>query len=134
MTNTKYGKYVVQAHANKEERLGKVAHLFGGKHFGGTNFSPAWVGLTKPLFMIKEGHTHDYDEYLFFWGANAEDINEFDAEAELCLGEEEEKHIIREPTVVYVPAGLKHCPLDFKIVNKPIMFMDISISPVYEKR
>jgi hypothetical protein len=134
MTNTKYGKYVVQAHANKEERLGKVAHLFGGKHFGGTNFSPAWVGLTKPLFMIKEGHTHDYDEYLFFWGANAEDINEFDAEAELCLGEEEEKHIIREPTVVYVPAGLKHCPLDFKIVNKPIMFMDISISLVYEKR
>jgi hypothetical protein len=45
MTNTKYGKYIVQAHANKEERLGKVAHLFGGKHFGGTNFSPAWVGF-----------------------------------------------------------------------------------------
>ena len=75
MTNTKYGKYIVQAHANKEERLGKVAHLFGGKHFGGTNFSPAWVGITAPLFMMREGHIHDYDEYLFFWGTNAEDID-----------------------------------------------------------
>jgi hypothetical protein len=45
VAKNKYGKYVVKALANKEERLGKVVHLFGGKHFGGTNFSPAWVGL-----------------------------------------------------------------------------------------
>jgi hypothetical protein len=134
MAAKKYGKYVVKALANKEERLGKVVHLFGGKHFQGTNFSPAWVGLTKPLFMMKESHSHDYDEYLFFWGTNAENIDEFDAEVELCLGEEEEKYIITNPTVVYVPKGLKHCPLNFKIVDKPIMFMDISISPEYEAK
>jgi len=134
MAARKYGKYVVEALANQEERLGRVAHLFGGKHFQGTNFSPAWVGLTKPLFMMKESHSHDYDEYLFFWGTNAGNIDEFAAEVELCLGEEEEKYIITTPTVVYVPRGLKHCPLNFKIVDKPIMFMDISISPEYEAK
>ena len=134
MAARKYGKYVVKALANQEERLGRVAHLFGGKHFQGTNFSPAWVGLTKPLFMMKESHSHDYDEYLFFWGTNAGNIDEFNAEVELCLGEEEEKYIITTPTVVYVPRGLKHCPLNFKIVDKPIMFMDISISPEYEAK
>ena len=134
MAETKYGKYVVPAKANQEQHLGKVVHLFGGKHFSGTDFSPAWVGLTTPLFMMKEGHTHDYDEYLFFWGTNAANIDEFGAEVDLCLGEEEEKHLITTPTVVYVPKRLKHCPLNFRVVNKPIMFMDISIFPEYTKR
>jgi hypothetical protein len=134
MVDTKYGKYVIKALANQEQRLGKVVHLFGGQHFSGTDFSPAWVGITAPLFMLKEGHTHDYDEYLFFWGTNAADIDEFEAEVDLCLGEEEEKHIITTPAVVYVPKGLKHCPLNFRVVNKPIMFMDISIFPEYKKR
>jgi hypothetical protein len=134
MPENQYSKYIVKARANQEERLGKVVHLFGGKHFQGTNFSPAWVGITAPLFMMKEGHTHDYDEYLFFWGVNAADIDEFDAKVDLCLGEEQETHTITEPSVVYVPGGLKHCPLNFRIVNKPVMFMDISIYPEYQKK
>lgn len=133
MAGKKYGKYIkVAPYAN--ERIGKVSHMYGGRDFGGTNFTPAWVGITAPLFMMKESHFHDYDEYLFFWGGNAANTEEFDAEVELCLGEEQEKHIITEPCVVYVPGGLKHCPLNFKVVNKPILFMDISISPAYEKK
>ena len=131
MAETKYGKLIVTAPIAKEE-IGYVAHLFG-KDFGGTDFAPAWTGITEPLFMIKESHAHDYDEYLFFFGGDMANIEEFDAEAELRMGEEEEKHIITKPTVVYVPRRLKHCPLNFKIVNKPIMFMDISISAVYTR-
>jgi hypothetical protein len=132
MTSGKYDKYIVQAPVT-DESIGRVAHLFGGKDFNGADFSPAWTGITKPLYMIKESHAHPYDEYLFFWGTNAADIEEFDAVAELCMGEEEEKYIITKPCIVYVPSGLMHCPLNFTVINKPILFMDISISPEYTR-
>jgi hypothetical protein len=132
MAVAKYEQYIVRAPVS-DERIGRVAHLYGGKDFFGASFSPAWIGITEPLFMMKESHAHDYDEYLFFWGTNGADIEEFGAEVELCLGEEEEKHIITKPCIVYLPRGLKHCPLNFKVVNKPILFMDISISPEYKR-
>jgi len=132
VASAKYEKYIQHAPVT-EERIGRVAHLFGGKDFNGASFSPAWTGITKPLFMIEESHAHDYDEYLFFWGTNAANIEEFGAVAELCLGDEEEKYIITKPCIVYVPKGLKHCPLNFTVVNKPILFMDISISPEYTR-
>lgn len=132
MSSMKYGKYILNALVT-DERIGRVAHLYGGRDFSGASFSPAWTGIIEPLFMIEKSHAHDYDEYLFFWGTNAANIEEFDAVAELCLGEEEEKYTITKPSVVYVPRGLKHCPLNFKVVNKPILFMDISISPVYSR-
>jgi hypothetical protein len=117
----------------KEDRLGMVAHVYGGEHFQGKEFTPAWVGITAPLDMIKEAHAHPYDEYLFFFGGDMHDITKFDAEADLCMGEEEEKYVITKPTIVYVPAGMKHCPLNFRVVNGPIMFMDISIATKYER-
>lgn len=133
MADSKHGHLIVEAPIGKE-RIGEVAHLYGGEHFGGADFTPAWVGLTASLFMIQESHAHDFDEYLFFFGGNMANIKEFDAEVELCLGDEEEKHIITRPAVVYIPRGFRHCPLNFKIVNKPIMFMDISISPAYTRQ
>ncbi|HJX13878.1 MAG TPA: hypothetical protein VJ377_10205 [Dehalococcoidales bacterium] len=133
MTGTKYGKLIQEAPFARD-RLGLVAHLYGGEHFGGTCFSPAWVGITAPLFMMEKSHVHDYDEYLFFFGGDMADVTEFAAEVELCLGEEEEKHVITRPCVVYVPRGLAHCPLNFKVVRKPVMFMDISISPAYGRQ
>jgi hypothetical protein len=128
----KYAHLVVETPI-KSERIGMVAHLYGDPDFGGQPFTPAWTGITKPLFMITEGHAHDYDEYLFFFGGDMNDITRFDAEAELYMGEEQEKFIITKPTVVYVPAKLIHCPLNFKVVNGPIMFMDISIAGSYTR-
>ncbi len=133
MAKKKYGKLIVEAPIGKE-RIGEVAHLFGGKHFDGANFSIAWVGINKPLFMMKESHAHDCEQFLVFIGGDPGDAKEFGAEIELCLGEEEEKHIIKAPAVVHIPAWLKHCPLNFKKVEKPIIFMDINLSPEYERK
>jgi len=38
----------------------------------------------------------------------------FDAEIALFLGQEYEKHTIMQATVLYIPRGLEHNPLDFK--------------------
>lgn len=133
MAETKYGNLIVKAPIAKE-RIGEVAHLFGGKHFDGANFSMAWVGINESLFMMKESHAHDCEQFLVFIGGNPGNAEEFGAEVELCLGEEEEKHIINTPTAVHIPSWLKHCPLNFKKVDKSIIFMDINLSPEYERK
>ena len=61
-------------------------------------------------------------------------FKEFGAEVELVMGEGEdaETYTITSTTWVYVPANLPHCPLDFKRVDKPIMFGHIMFSPTYQ--
>ena len=76
---------------------------------------------------------HDFDQCLLLMGADPNDLSDFDAEVELCLGEEREKHIINSATVVHIPAGLVHCPLNIVKVNKPVLFLDISIVGKYSK-
>ncbi len=42
-----------------------------------------------------------------------------------------EKHLITEPTVLYVPAGVLHGPLEFKKVDGPVVFMNVALAPEY---
>ena len=52
-------------------------------------------------------------------------------------GINQEKFTITESTCVYVPAGMYHCPLNFKKVNdpsKPIIFSNLILSANYEKK
>ena len=79
----------------------------------------------KPHVMVKDFHLHDFDEYLFFQSANMADMNDFDAEIEIAMGEEAKLYTIKTPTVLFVPAGLKHCPLNFKVINKPVFFFHV---------
>jgi mannose-6-phosphate isomerase-like protein (cupin superfamily) len=81
----------------------------------------------KSHVMVKDFHLHDFDEYLFFQSANMADMSDFDAEIEIEMGEKGEIYTIKEPTILYVPAGLKHCPLNFKVINKPVFFFHIRV-------
>jgi hypothetical protein len=91
----------------------------------------AWVCVTQPMLMDPIPHYHDYDEYLAWMGGNAEDVFDFDAEIEISLGEEGEKHIIDKATVIYLPAGLVHCPIEYKRIGKPVLFNVIAFDPAY---
>jgi hypothetical protein len=50
---------------------------------------------------------------------------------EIYIGEEQEKHVITEPTVLHIPKETIHCPLNFKVVNKPVIFMNVALTPQY---
>jgi hypothetical protein len=69
--------------------------------------------------------------YLYFLGVN--DLGDMDAEIEMGLGEEQEIHKITTPTSVYIPKGLVHCPLNFRRVGKPILFVHATLAPKYMK-
>lgn len=106
---------------------------FAREHVGEKNYSMQWHVITEPLLMVNDPHTHDFDQFLHFFTTDSLHIAEFDAEVEFTLGEELEKHIITEPTIVYVPADTLHCPLEFKRVDTPVVFMNVAFTPQYTK-
>ncbi len=63
---------------------------------------------------------------------NPADIQDFGAEIEASLGPELEKHIITKTSCISIPANLPHCPLHIKKVTKPIVFLEISLTPAYK--
>lgn len=71
-------------------------------------------------------HFHNaVEEYLMFVGSDLVKFFDFDAEIELWLGEDPdklEKYVITAPTIVRIPPGLWHGPINFKRVGKPVAF------------
>ena len=130
MAETKYGKYFIEKPIVKGQFAPRLI-FFSNRYFGDKPFSLLWNCITEPYMMALDPHTHDFDQFLHFYGANPLDITDFDAEVEFTIGEEGEKHIITETTVVHIPKGLLHCPLEFKVVNKPVIFMNVALTPQY---
>jgi hypothetical protein len=132
MAKDKYGKYFFKNPIVKGQFCPRLI-FFSRQHkeVGEKNFSVLWNCITQPLLMVKDAHAHDFDQFLHFYGANSLDITEFDAVIEMSLGEEGEKHIITEPTVLHIPKDTIHCPLNFKVVNKPVIFMNVALTPQY---
>ncbi len=60
-------------------------------------------------------------------GGDPNNIVDYDAEVEMGLGDT--IHTLTYPACIRIPKGLMHGPLNIKVVNKPIMFIDITLSP-----
>ena len=92
-----------------------------------------YSAVPKPIFMLKEPHTHPFPEFVCFMGGDPANVRDFGAEVEMCMGEEQEKYVIDRSTVVFLPAGFPHCPLEITVVKKPIVLMTISLSKEYHQ-
>jgi hypothetical protein len=137
MLKTKHGKYIMKPAGEKKAPQEKPAEipvvLKGLKDWGGIQHRLKWSFITKPVLLVDKPHTHDFDEFLCFMGTNPE-THEFAAEVELSLGKEGEKQIINTRSVVCIPKGLVHCPINFKKVDKPIVFVRIYLAPEYVRK
>jgi hypothetical protein len=94
------------------------------------NYWLRWNCITKPRSM-GDPHTHDFDEIFHFFGADAGDISDFQAVVDFSMGEEGEIYTFNKPTIVYIPAGLVHAPINIKVVKKPIIFMNVANAPSF---
>ncbi|OGO30873.1 MAG: hypothetical protein A2Z29_01300 [Chloroflexi bacterium RBG_16_56_11] len=114
--------------------------LNSNEGFGNWQFSMSWWAITAPFEMVKDNHAHDFDQFLIFVGGDLTNMPDLGGVVELTLskdGKKLEKFVITEATTVYVPAGLYHCPLNFKKINdpkKPILFHDLFFSPEYKRK
>ena len=82
----------------------------------------------KPL----DAHTHDPGEIIGFFGNNHEDPYDLGGEIEFWL--EDEKHIITRSSLIYIPPGMKHCPLVLKRVDRPIFHFSVVTSGTWEMK
>jgi hypothetical protein len=89
------------------------------------NYWLRWNCITKPRTML-EPHSHEFDEIFHFFGADPYDISDFQAEVDFSMGDEGEIYTFNKPTIVYVPAGTVHAPINIRVCNKPIIFMNVA--------
>ena len=127
---TKYGKYILRNAFKKH-------HQMEGLSASGDEMDADCI-LThhiffKPEYVLKESHYHDdFMQILCFLGTNPKDVRDFGgAVIELCLGKEEEKHIITSPVIVPLPKGLPHGPLYFRKLPKPVIFLEVMLTRKY---
>ena len=76
-----------------------------------------------------ETHTHPFEEVLTFFGTNFDDPHDLCGEVELWL--EDEKFIMTKSFLVYIPAGMKHCPLRINRIDKPMFHFTLGPGQTY---
>jgi len=147
MAKSKLEKYIrrdMQAPEDIQQRhlevKSPVLGLMSDQSFGNKNFALSWWPISEPFEMISETHAHDFDQFLIFVGGDMKNMVDLGGEVELTLGENDqelEKFVFTTATVVHIPAGLLHCPLNFKKVNnpnKPILFHDLFFAGEYKRK
>jgi hypothetical protein len=134
MVKGKYGKYITKVSFDKGPFGHPRLSHFSGDHGGDINFGISWNYITSPTRVPDKPHTHTFDEVWVFQGSDQNNAKDFDAEIEVYLGEEGEKYVIKAPTVLEIPRGLVHCPLIFKKVGKPLLFVNLPLTPKYKQK
>jgi hypothetical protein len=113
--------------------------LKSGGDFGHKEFSMSWWAITEPFVMVEDCHKHDFDQFIIFAGGDITDMTQIGGIVEFGLSEDGvniETQVITEATMIFIPAGLYHGPLNFKKINdpkKPILFHDLFFSPEYKR-
>lgn len=85
-----------------------------------------WKGTDK---ISVDAHTHPFDEVVTFFGTNPEDPGDLCGEVEIWL--EDEQYILTKSCAIFVPAGMKHCPLIIRRVDRPIFHFTAGPSSKY---
>ncbi len=114
---------------------GQAAWMFGSD-LDGMDVTFAW-GINKSPGIWRRGpgkgaHVHPVDEVLVFAGTEPGDIDYLGAEIQMDMGAEHERIIIDKPTAVLCPAGVPHCPIVTRWVDKPFAFLLISLGAKHE--
>ena len=93
-----------------------------------------WPGeRPKPKHGEEHGvkaHTHPFPEMIAFFGTNHEDIHDLCGGVELWI--DGEQNIIDKSFVAFVPAGVEHCPLRIRRMDRPIFHFTAGPGALYE--
>lgn len=76
-------------------------------------------------------HTHDFDEVIGFLGTNPQNTRELGGEMELWL--DDEKYLLSNTCLVFIPRGLRHCPMIARQVIRPFIHFTAGNGTTYEK-
>jgi hypothetical protein len=125
MVGSKYGQYFTRGPKPGETNptmLRSIAYLDDERIKGAFHFTFTYIRPENPS-RAHGPHTHPYAELLGYFGTNPDDPFDLGAEIELTMGEEREVHTFNQSTLVYIPANFLHCPLRYKKINRPFIFI-----------
>jgi hypothetical protein len=140
----KYDRYVihpphVEITAGDDQRVVFNGNMVDYRNLG-YNMTIGLQFVTKPFLSDNPCHTHNFQEFLAWYGGNPKDPEDFGAEVVIYLGKEMEKHVFTRPTIVNLPPGFPHCPLEITRVDRPIIQLEIMLTgeggtrePLFEK-
>ncbi|HTY81833.1 MAG TPA: hypothetical protein VMB24_03540 [Dehalococcoidales bacterium] len=138
MAKRKYEKYIIyKAEAPKDipeyrhesaevksPGMTRLASLVGNAIPEAPHMGAMWFLPRPPNNGTKPGveaHTHEFDEVLGFYGGDPNNPDELYGEVEFWLGDE--KYLLTKSCIIFVPKGLKHCPLFIRKLEKPMLHM-----------
>ncbi len=126
MAESRYGKYIVtelktpnfpQEFVAAYARFAtRILWMDSSVVEGAFQMNCSWY--LKPSTHGAEAHQHDVDEIIGFFGSDPQHPYDLGGEIEIWL--EDEKHVITRTAMLFVPAGMKHCPLFIRRVDRPI--------------
>ena len=77
-------------------------------------------------------HSHDdSDEILMFFGTDPERPHDLCGEIEVWI--DGKKHTLTESAMIFVPKGVKHCPLYARRVDRPIGMISTAPAQYYSR-
>ncbi len=104
-----------------------------GKDMEGFEAQFSFGFVKKPsVFHPLEGQVvHPYDECLVFEGTDLTNMLHLGAEISVEIGEEREEHVFTDPTVVLIPKGTPHGPVNVRKLDRTIVHYTIGLAPDY---
>ena len=79
--------------------------------------------------QIETEHAHDFDEIIGFAGSNRNHPRDLGGEIELWL--DGEPYTLTKTCYIFIPKGLKHCPLIIKRIDTPIFMYESANGKAY---
>jgi len=141
MAELKYQKYILtdlklpeeiqEKAAEYNERATRVLWLEDWVIKGAPSIISSWYWKATEIEGTPS-HKHDFDEVLGFFGSDPQNPHDLGGEVELWL--EDEKYIIKNSCLIFIPKGLRHCPLRVVKVDRPIFFLAVSTTSEYVKK
>ena len=90
----------------------------GGFYMETAWFFPGKWPESKGEIGTVKAHTHDFDEAVAYVGTNPDDPYDLGGEIELWI--DGKQNIIDRSFIAFIPAGVEHCPLTIRRIDRPI--------------
>jgi hypothetical protein len=132
----KYKKYIVEDYIATEEekiksakdperltRLGRILRLDDDIVKGSFHMGFVWAIGTSTKKQDLEAHSHNFNEVLGWIGTDYKNPRDLGGEIEFWL--EDEKYILKNSCIIFIPKGMKHCPLKDLRIDRPILHFGV---------
>ena len=137
MPESKYGKYVVTDLKTPNFRpefveaykkyASRILWMDNNVVPGAFQMNCSWY--LNPATHEGKSHVHDVDEIIGFFSNDSKNPYELGGEIEFWL--EDEKFLITRSALIFIPAGMNHCPLIIRRANRPIFHFSVVTGGTY---